>query len=204
MANPELTTQQSRPQTSKPKRPVVARNGVDTPALFATIDAVKAQPQLAQFTFRASNRWLSGTRSRTRVERFDGAGTQHDHKQAFEYDADHPAVLCGKGDGPTPVEYLLGALAACLTAGIGNIAAARGIDLEEVESRVEGDVNLQGLLGIDDQVRNGYQGIRVSFTVKGGASAEELKRVVEQSKARSAVFDVLTHGVPVSIEVQTR
>jgi uncharacterized OsmC-like protein len=187
--------------TETPRRQAVPRNGVDTPALFATIGAVREQPELAQFTFRASNSWIKGTHSRSRVERFTGAGGEHDHKQVYEYDADHPAPLCGADDGPTPVEYLLGALAACLTAGIGNIAAARGVDLEQVESRVEGDVDLQGLLGLDDQVRNGYSGIRVSFSIKGDAPADKLRAIVEQSRARSAVFDVITNAVPVNIEV---
>jgi uncharacterized OsmC-like protein len=198
------TTTTDNPSAQKSRRAPVPRNGVDTPTLFATINAVGAQPQLAQFTFRASNRWVKGTHSKSRVERFRGAGGEHDHKQAFEYEADHPAVLCGAGNGPTPVEYLLGALAACITAGIGNIAAARGVDLESVESFVEGDIDLQGILGLSDEVRNGYQGIRVRFAIKGNAPAEKLREIVEQSRARSAVFDVITNAVPVSIEVDAQ
>jgi uncharacterized OsmC-like protein len=177
------------------------RNGVDTPTLFATLNAVKSQPELAKFQFRATNRWIRGTNSRTRIEPFKGAGGVHAHKGEFQYDADHPAVLVGGDHAPTPVEFLLHALAGCLTAGIANIAAARGITLSEVSSTVEGDIDLLGLLGLSDSVRNGYQRIRVSFDVKGDAPAEKLRQLVEQSRARSAVYDVLTNGVPVEISV---
>jgi uncharacterized OsmC-like protein len=116
------------------------------------------------------------------------------HRQPFTFDADHPPVLVGTDNGPTPVEYVLHALAACLTAGIANVAAARGVTLTEVSSTVEGDIDLLGILGLDDQVRNGYQGIKVSFTLRGD-DPEKLRKVVEQSRRRSAVFDVVTNGV---------
>ena len=122
------------------------------------------------------------------------------HKQPFIFDADHPAVLVGQDNGPTPVEFLLHALAACLTAGIANIAAVRGVNLTSVESTVEGDIDLLGILGLSDEVRNGYQQMRVSFTLRGD-DPEKLRAVVEQSRKRSAVFDVLTNGVPVAIAV---
>lgn len=189
-------------QTSAMKREPVRMNGVDTPTLFATINAVKGQPELAKFRFRATNRWIAGTHSRTRIEAFDGAGGRHSHAADFQYDADHPAVLVGTDQGPAPVEFLLHGLAACLTAGIGNIAAARGVTLREVESTVEGDIDLRGILGISDEVRNGYQGIRVSFRIKGDAPAEKLREIVEQSQRRSAVFDVLSNGVPVAVMVE--
>lgn len=195
-----MTTQTtSTPAT--PKRQPVAMNGVDTPALFATINAVAGQPELAKFQFRATNRWVSGTHSQTRIESFSGAGGEHSHSAGFVYDADHPAVLCGKDNGPTPVEFVLHALVSCLMAGVGNIAAARGIRLHEVTAHVEGEIDLLGLLGIRSDVRNGYQGLRVRFDVKGDASAEQLTRLVEQSRARSAVYDVVTNGVPVEIVV---
>jgi len=184
------------------KREPVRLNGVDTPTLFATINAVKGQPDLAKFRFRATNRWIRGTHSRTRIEAFDGAGAQHTHGGDFQFDADHPEVLVGTDQGPAPVEFLLHGLAACLTAGIGNIAAARGVKLSEVESTVEGDIDLRGILGISDEVRNGYQGIRVSFRIKGDAPADKLREIVEQSQRRSAVFDVLTNGVPVDVMVE--
>lgn len=177
------------------------RNGVDVPTLFATLDAVKGQPEIAKFQFRATNKWISGTHSRSTMSGFYGTGMEHTREKDYMYEADHPTVLVGGDNAPTPVEFLLHGLAACLTAGIGNIAAARGIDLEEVESTVEGNIDLMGLLGLDPSVRNGYQGIRVSFRIKGDASAEDLKKIVMRSRDRSAVYDVLTNGVPVDIEV---
>ena len=181
------------------------RNGVDTAALFGTIDVVKATPSLAEFQFRATNTWISGTHNRSTIERFHGAGAEHEHAQRFTYDADHPPVLTGGDNGPTPVEFLLYALAACLTAGLANIAAARGITLHSVGSRVEGDIDLLGLLGLDPEVRNGYQGIRVAFEIAGDADEDELRGLVARSVARSAVYDVLTQGTRVSIDtVATR
>jgi len=180
----------------------VAMNGVDVPTLLATIGAVGAQPELAEFTFRANAEWLKGTYSRTRLNGFYGAGTEHQRADDFVAEADHPAVLCGADNAPTPVEYLLAALAACITAGIGNIASARQITLQSVETKVEGDANLLGLLGLDENVRNGFNGIRATFKIAGDAPAEKLQQIVEQSVARSAVFDVLTNGVKVDIAIE--
>jgi uncharacterized OsmC-like protein len=179
-------------------------NGVDTPTLFATLDAVRANPDLAKFQFRAANRWVNGTHNRSTIRGFYGAGQEDTSRtEDFTYDADHPAVLVGAGTAPTPVEYLLHALAACLTAGVANIAAARGVQLNEVTSTVEGDIDLLGILGLSETVRNGYQGIRVTFQISGDAPEETLRGLIDQSRARSAVFDVLTNGVPVSLTVTT-
>jgi uncharacterized OsmC-like protein len=179
------------------------RNGVDTATLFATLDAVKAAPEAARFQFRARNQWLRGTHNRTTIDGFYGVGEERTHERSFHFDADHPAVLVGRDNGPTPVEYVLHALAACLTAGLANIAAARGVQLTEVHSTVSGDIDLNGILGLNPDVRNGYQNITVRFTVKGDAPAETLRELVEQSRARSAVYDSVTNGVPVAIEVNT-
>ena len=187
--------------TTSVNQPV--RNGVDTATLFATLDAVKAAPEAARFQFRAHNQWVSGTHSRSTIEGFFGVGQERVHEYPFKFDADHPAVLVGRDKGPTPVEYLLHALATCLTAGLANIAAARGITLTEVRSTVVGDIDLNGILGLDPGVRNGYQNITVRFTVKGDAPAEKLRALVEQSRARSAVYDIVTNQVPVAIEVAT-
>ena len=176
------------------------RNGVDTATLFATLDAVKRNNEIAKFQFRATNTWVSGTHNRSTLHGFYGAMQEMSHEKAFTFDADHPAVLVGKDNGPTPVEYLLHALAACLTAGIANIAAARGVNLESVESTVEGDIDLLGILGLSKDVRNGYEKMQVSFRLRGD-DPEKLAAVVEQSRKRSAVFDVLTNGVPVAISV---
>lgn len=181
------------------RKPPVPMNGVDTPKLFATIGAVADQRPLARFQFRADGEWLSGTHMRSTMSGFFGAGGEMQHGRPFTAEADHPAVLCGEDKGPTPVEYLLHALAACLTAGIANIASARGVTLRSVECHIEGDIDLQGILGLSDQVRNGFQGIRARFQVKGDAPEETLQKIVQQSIARSAVFDVLRNGVPVSV-----
>jgi uncharacterized OsmC-like protein len=177
-------------------------NGVDTPTLFATIDAVKAQPDLARFQFRASNRWVSGTHNHSSINDYYGAGQEFTRDTDHRYDAEHPPILTGTDVGPTPVEFLLHVLAACLTSGLANIAAARDIPLTEVTSTVEGDLDLRGILGLDPEVRNGFQAIRVNFVVRGDASPEQLEGLVEQSRARSAVFDMLTNGVPVTVEAK--
>ncbi|MET1058544.1 MAG: OsmC family protein [Nocardioides sp.] len=177
-------------------------NGVDTATLFATIDAVRDQPELARFRFRTVHDWVSGTHSEGRFPGFYGACQERTHVHPTVVRADHPAVLVGNDNGPTPAELLLNALGACLTAGIANVAAARGIELRDVRCRVEGDIDLQGLLGLDDTVRNGFESVRVVFSVDGDAEAERLAALVDQSVARSAVFDVVTLGTSVAVEVE--
>ena len=177
------------------------RNGVDTAALFGALDAVKAQPEAAKFQFRASNQWVSGTHSRSTINEFFGLGAEQTHIASSTFNADHPRQLVGSDQGPSPAEYLLHALAACITAGIGNIAAARGVDLRSVESTVSGDIDLMGLLGLDDSVRNGFQKIDINVRIDGDASAGALADVVRRSVARSAVFDVLANGTEVSVAV---
>ncbi len=176
------------------------RNGVDTAALFATLDAVKATPEIAKFQFRATNRWISGTHNQSTIHGFYGVGQEMAHSTISTVDADHPAVLVGSDHAPTPVEYVLHALAACLTAGIANIAAARKVNLTTVESTVEGNIDLLGLLGLDHDVRNGFDAIKVTFRLSGDDPAK-LRQVVEQSRARSAVYDIITNGVNVAVEV---
>jgi uncharacterized OsmC-like protein len=176
------------------------RNGVDTAALFATLDAVRGNNEIAKFQFRASNTWVSGTHSRSTIDGFYGATQEMSHERPFQLDADHPAVLVGHDHGPTPVEHVLHALAACITAGMANIAAARGVTLTEVTSTVEGDIDLLGILGLSDEVRNGFEAIKVSVRLRGD-DPDKLRSVVEQSRRRSAVYDIVTNGVPVAIEV---
>lgn len=176
-------------------------NGVDTPTLFATIDAVDNQRELAAFRFRATTTWQSGTHSRSSVKSFHGAGSEQEHVREFVLDVDHPQVLVGTDNGPLPVELVLAGLGSCLTAGIGNIAAARGVTLHEVESVIEGDIDIQGILGLSNEVRNGYERIRVDFKIRGDAPAETLRKIVDQSRSRSAVFDIITGSVPVEINV---
>ena len=179
------------------------RNGVDTATLFATLDAVKQAPEAAKFQFRAHNQCQSGTHNRSTIADFFGVGEERSHERTFVFDADHPAVLVGRDNGPTPVEFVLHALAACLTAGLANIAAARKVKLTEVRSTVTGDIDLNGILGLDPEVRNGYQQITVRFTIKGDAPADKLRELLDQSRARSAVYDVITNQVPVTIQVDT-
>jgi uncharacterized OsmC-like protein len=176
-------------------------NGVDTASLFGTIDVVRNQRELASFTFRAANSWVTGTHSSTTMGTFSGAGADHEHKATYTFAADHPAVLVGSDEAPTPVEFLLHAVAACLTAGIANIAAARGVELRRVTSTIEGDIDLQGILGLSDEVRNGYQTMRVHFDIDSPAPASDIEAIVTQSKARSAVLDVLTNGTSVDVTV---
>jgi uncharacterized OsmC-like protein len=184
-----------------PKRERRPLNGVNVPNLFATIDVVRENPPLAKFQFRTRHRWLNGTHSRGTIETFSGAGGEQTHKRTFTVDADHPAVLVGEDNAPLPVEYVLYGLGACIISGIANIAAARGVTLTEVEAAVEGDMDLRGILGLSPEVRNGYDRIRATFTIKGDAPAEKLREVVEQARARSAVFDIITNSVPVEIGI---
>jgi uncharacterized OsmC-like protein len=179
-------------------------NGVDTATLFATLDAVKGQNEIAKFQFRANNDWVNGNQSRSKLSGFYGAMQEMQHKHETVVVSDHPTVLVGEDNGPTPVEYLLHAIAACLTAGLANIAAARGVELTRVWSTVEGDIDLLGILGLSDgSVRNGYEQIKVTYHIEGDADEETLRELVQQSRRRSAVYDVLTNGTAVVIDVVT-
>ncbi len=180
------------------------RNGVDTGQMFGTLDAIKAQPELGRFQFRATNRWIGGAHNRSTIRNFYGAGQEDTSRaEAFEIDAGEPAVLLGIDTGPNPAEYLLHALAACLTTSLVYVAAARGVELTEVESTLEGDMDVRGALGLDDDYRNGFERIRASFRVEGDAPEEKLREVVERASKRSAVYDMVTNGVPVELEVET-
>ncbi len=180
------------------------RNGVDTGRLYGTLDAIKADPSLARFRFRARNHWIDGAHNRTRIRDFYAAN-QEDTSRAgdFVLDAGEPAILLGTDTGPNPAEYLLHALAACLTTSLVYVAAARGVHLTEVESTLEGDMDVQGALGLSDDRRNGFEQIRVFFRVAGDAPEEKLREVVARAQQRSAVFDMVTNGVPVTVDVAT-
>jgi uncharacterized OsmC-like protein len=179
------------------------RNGVDTEVMFGTLDAIKAQPDLGRFQFRARNRWIEGAHNRTTIMGFYGAG-QEDTTRAAEFvvDAGEPAILLGTDTGPNPAEYLLHALAACLTTTLVYVGAARGVRLTKVESTLEGDMDVQGALGLSDEYRNGFEQIRVSFRIEGDAPDEKLREIVERAKQRSAVFDMVTNGVPVAVDLE--
>ena len=179
------------------------RNGVDTEQLYGTLDAIKAQPELGAFRFRAVNHWLDGAHNRTTIQHFYGAGQEDASRQEpFVIDAGEPAVLLGHDTGANPAEYLLHALAACLTTSLVYVAAARKVRLTEVRSTLEGEMDVRGALGLSDEVRNGFTGIRVSFEVAGDAPADKLREVVTRAQARSAVYDMVTNGVPVDVSVR--
>jgi len=176
-------------------------NGVDVDRLGATIQAVQQNTSLATFRFRAKNRWIDGGHNRSTIQSFYGAGKEDMVRtQPFVLDADEPPVLLGKDQGANPVEYVLHALAACLTTSLVYHAAARGIHIESVESTLEGDLDLQGFLGLSDEVRRGYKEIRVHFTIETDAPAEQLKELAKFSP----VHDIVSNPVPVSIQIDKR
>ncbi len=177
-------------------------NGVAVEDLSNTINAIKATPSIAKFKFRINNQWMDGGKNNSTVDTFDGAGQQLSRPQPFVLQADEPPVLLGKDTAANPVEYLLHALAACLTTSMVYHAAARGIEIEEVESSLEGDIDLQGFLELDKSVRNGYQGIRVNFKIKADVPDEQLQEIVQLGPGHSPVFDSLTNGVPVSVTAE--
>ena len=178
------------------------RNGVDTAQLYGTLDAVKADPTIARFQFRARNHWIGGAHNRTVIRDFYAANQEDGSRtEEFVLDAGEPAILLGTDTGPNPAECLLHALAACLTTSLVYVAAARGVHLTEVESTLEGDMDVQGALGLNDDYRNGFEQIRVSFRVRGDAPEEKLREVVARGQQRSAVFDMVTRGVPVTVDV---
>jgi uncharacterized OsmC-like protein len=180
------------------------RNGVDAAAWSATADAVTARPDLAGFQFRARSEWHAGAHCTTTIDDFHGAGEERSHEGTFRVEADQPAVLVGRDQAPTPVEFVLHALASCLTAGLAYSAAARDVTLHRVTSTVTGDLDLRGMLGLDPQVRAGCRRIDVRFTVEADASAEEVAELIAAAQTRSSVLDMFTTAVPVHAEVELR
>jgi uncharacterized OsmC-like protein len=178
------------------------RNGVDTQQMFGTLDAITGDPSLGRFQFRVSNRWIDGSHNRSTIQGFYGAGQEDSsRREPFVIDAGEPAVLLGNDHGANPAEALLHALAACLTTSIVYVAAARKVKLTSVESTLQGEMDVRGALGLSDEVRNGFERINVTFTVTGEAPPEKLREVVARARARSAVYDMVSNGVPVSVEV---
>jgi uncharacterized OsmC-like protein len=178
-----------------------ADNGVNVEALIGAREALTAMPEAARFQWRARSQWIHGTHSRTTVHDFSGLGTEHTHRQQFVFDGDHPEVFASQDQGATPVETVLVALAGCLTAGVASVATNRGVQLRAVTATLEGDMDLQGILGIDPDVRNGFSGIRVRYEIDADASPAELQAIVAQSQKRSAVFDIVTNPTSVTVEV---
>src|SRR5882757_487677 len=177
-------------------------NGVAVEDLSKTVEAVKATPDIAKFKFRIRNQWVDGSRNTSTADGFYGAGQEQSRPKPFVLEADEPSVLLGKDTAANPVEHLLHALASCLTTSMVYHAAARGIEIEEVESSLEGDIDLHGFLELDKKVRKGYQGIRVNFKIKANVPDEQLQEIVQLGPNYSPVFDSLTNGVPVSVTAE--
>ena len=176
-------------------------NGVNVQALLDAREALSEAPEAAQFQWRAKCEWVAGTHSRSTVEGFFGLGEEQTHKAKSTFDADHPEVFASEDLGATPVEIVLASLASCLTAGIASVAQLREIQLRSVTATVEGGMDIQGILGMDSDVRNGFDGIKVTYDIDADATAEEIQAIVAQSQKRSAVFDAITNPTNVTVEV---
>jgi uncharacterized OsmC-like protein len=180
----------------------IVDNGVNVAALLDAREVLTEAPEAAQFRWRATCNWINGTHSHSQVERFFGLGEEQTHKRVFAFDADHPACFAAEDNGATPVEYVLVGLASCLAAGVASVAQRRNIQLNSVKARIEGDMDLAGIMGIDSDVRNGYQRIKVIFEIDADASKEDIEAVVAQSQKRSAVYDIVTNPSQVEVEVR--
>jgi uncharacterized OsmC-like protein len=180
-------------------RPV--NNGVNVQALLDARGALSGAPEAAQFTWRASCTWRNGTHSHSTVDGFTGLGAEQHHRATYEFDVDHPECFASEDNGATPVEFVLVALAGCLTAGVASVAQFRGIQLRSVTATIEGDMNVLGILGADPEVRNGFDSILIRFAIDADASRDDLEAVIAQSQKRSAVFDVVTNPTKVLVEL---
>jgi uncharacterized OsmC-like protein len=177
-------------------------NGVNVEALLQAREALTAAPEAAQFQWRATNTWKHGTHSHSTIERFFGLGEEQQHKTTFSFDADHPEIFASEDIGPTPVEYVLVGLASCITAGVAAVAQNREIQLRSVSATLEGEMDIQGILGIDSDVRNGFSSIKVTYDIDADASPEEIQALVAQSQKRSAVYDIITNPTNITVEVR--
>ena len=177
-------------------------NGVDVAALLGAREALSAAPEAARFNWRATCTWMNGTHSRSAVDGFFGLGQDQRHRTEFTFEADHPEIFAAADNGATPVEYVLVALGSCLTAGIAAVAQNRGVQLRSVKATIEGAMDLQGILGIDNDVRNGFDGIKVIFDIDADATPDDIRAIVAQSQKRSAVFDIVTNPTNVTVEVR--
>ena len=176
-------------------------NGVNVEALLGAREALTEAPEAARFTWRATCDWVRGTHAVTRVRGFFGLGEEQSHRTEFRFDSDHPEVFASEDNGATPVEIVLAGLAGCLTAGIAAVAQNRNIQLRSVKATLEGGMDLQGILGIDSDVRNGFDSIKVHFDIDADASREDIRALVAQSQKRSAVFDLITNPTDISVTV---
>lgn len=177
-------------------------NGVNVEALLGARQALADAPEAAQFRWRARCEWIKGTHSRTTIEDFFGLGAEHTHRTPFTVEGDHPEVFASEDNGATPTETLLAALAGCLTAGIAAVATHRGVQLRSVSAVVEADHDIRGILGVDPDVPNGFNGVRVRYAIDADASRADIEAIVAQSQKRSAVYDILTNPTAVTVEVE--
>jgi uncharacterized OsmC-like protein len=176
-------------------------NGVNVEALLSAREALTQAPEAASFTWRATSEWLRGTHSRSEVEGYFGLGEEQSHRTRFAFDVDHPELFASEDNGATPVELVLVGLAGCLTAGVAAVAQNREIQLNRVSATLEGDMDVQGILGIDSDVRNGFSAIKVTYDIDADASPDEIRAIVAQSQKRSAVYDIVTNPTNVTVEV---
>jgi uncharacterized OsmC-like protein len=177
------------------------QNGVNVDALLGAREALTAAPEAAQFKWRTTSEWVNGTHTRSTVSGFFGLGEEQSRDKTFTLETDHPAVFASEDNAPTPVEMVLAGLAGCLTAGVAAVAQHRGIQLNSITATMEGNMDIQGILGIDDDVRNGFRSIHVNFEIDADASQDEIKALVAQSQKRSAVFDIITNPTNVFVTV---
>ena len=177
-------------------------NGVNVEALLGAREALTATPEAAQFKWRASVKWIKGTHSKSTIEGFFGLGQEQRHRSTFTFEADHPEIFASEDNGATPVELVLAGLASCLTAGVAAVAQNRGIQLRSVEAILEAGMDIRGILGADPDVRNGFDGIKVTYRIDADASRDDIEALVAQSQKRSAVYDIITNPTNVTVEVE--
>lgn len=177
-------------------------NGVNVDALLGAREALSQAPDGAKFEWRASCNWINGTHAASTVQGFRGLGSEQNHKTQFSFHTDHPEIFASEDHGATPVEYVLVGLAGCLTAGVASVAQNRSIQLRSVTATLEGAMDIQGILGADADVRNGFEDVRVTFDIDADATREEIEALVAQSQKRSAVYDIITNPTNVAVVVR--
>ncbi len=181
---------------------IAVNNGVNVSALLGAREALAQAPEAAIFKWRATADWVKGTHTASKVTGYYGLGEEHKHRSEYHYETDHPEVFASEDKAATPVEMVLVGLAGCLTAGIAAVAQNRGIQLHSVKATLEAGMDIQGILGMDPDIRNGFKDVKVTYDIDADASREDIEAVVAQSQKRSAVFDIITNPTDVSVKVR--